>query len=229
MRPCTFPWPDTADHLEALLRHTPLRIERRTGSFVADPPTDQPTGQPNAQPGAQPSWRFTPPLVQPIPADCSTPEAYLRGLHDTLGLQAVVLLRAGATAIGLWRDDELLAHKAFKRYVVRGNGKAQTTHLATKGKSKYGSRLRLQNARRQLEETNERLTAWTTEHGPFDRLLYAAPERLWADLLRADPPPPFDPDSARRIPLHTHTPDHRELLRVRRIIARGRIEGPDSG
>ena len=42
-----------------------------------------------------------------------------------------------------WRGEELVRHKVFKRYVVRGRGRAQPTHLKSKGKSRYGSRLRL--------------------------------------------------------------------------------------
>ena len=62
--------------------------------------------------------------------------------------QLLLLLRAGAMAFGCWRGGELLQHKAVRKYVVRGSGKAQSTHLKTRGKSRYGSRLRLQNWRR---------------------------------------------------------------------------------
>ena len=43
-------------------------------------------------------------------------------------------------------DGEIVHTKSIKKYVVRGRGRAQPTHLATKGKSRYGSRLRLQKA-----------------------------------------------------------------------------------
>ena len=57
----------------------------------------------------------------------------------------LLLLQAGAMAIGQWDVDELMYHKAIRRYVVRGHGRAQPLHARTKGKSRYGARLRLQN------------------------------------------------------------------------------------
>jgi hypothetical protein len=110
--------------------------------------------------------------------------------------------------------------------VVRGSGHAQSTHLKTKGKSRYGSRLRLQNAQRQLEETSERLGGWWDEFGPFAGVFISAPVRLGADLQRCRPELPFPMQSAVRIPHHVHRPGIEELERIRRKIVRGRLERP---
>jgi hypothetical protein len=142
-----------------------------------------------------------------------------------LGRELVVLLRAGAAALGLWCDGALRAHKTFHRYVVRGHGRAQTTYLRRRGKSRYGSRLRLQNARRLLSEVNERANAWWEEERGFDAVYASVPERTWPDLLRAEPPPTFagrlDPV---RIPLHVHEPSFAELQRVRYHLEHGVVE-----
>ncbi len=199
----SFPWTETADRLQRFMREKHARIER--GCVIAD--------------GA----RFEPPLVQAIPERMTSADDYLFSLDASLGLNCVLLVRAGATAIGLWDDDELIAHKVIKKYVVRGSGRAQSTHLKTKGKSRYGSRLRLQNHKRHLEETCERAVDWWESHGAFQRVLYSAPVRLWAELQSVTPELPFDPDSATRIPLHVHDPTFEELKRVRRLLARGRI------
>lgn len=166
------------------------------------------------------------PPLQPIAANQGL-EDYLVTLttdEDMLeGFTLVVLLQAGASALGLWEDGELILHKAFKRYVIRGKGKAQPTHLKTKGKSRYGSRLRLQQARRLLEETNERMHEWTEEHDAIERCYYAAPIRLWSDLFEADPAPPFLMDRFQRIPRDFDVPDHAELKRAFAELARGRV------
>ena len=135
-------------------------------------------------------------------------------------------MRAGATALGLWRDDELLRHKVIKKYVVRGKGRAQPAHLKTKGKSRYGSRLRLQNARSQLVETNEKMIEWIRESGAFDVVLLSCPVRILADLSATEPPPPWVETASPpiRIPFHVHTPSFDELQRVRRRLTRGSIE-----
>jgi hypothetical protein len=140
----------------------------------------------------------------------------------------LLLLRAGAMAIGYWDGGELLHHKAVRRYVVRGHGKAQPLHAKTRGKSRYGARLRLQNWRRLLRETNERLHAYWDEYGAPERVFVAVPVRAWSDLLGSDPRPPFAADDPRlqRVPMHVHRPDHAELLRVQSWLGHGRLELP---
>ena len=143
-------------------------------------------------------------------------------------VQLVLLLRAGAMAFGCWRGDALLQHKAVRKYVVRGSGKAQSTHLKTRGKSRYGSRLRLQNWRSLLAETNERVADCLAQFGPADRIFYATPVRVFSDLFEADPKPPFsrDANELQKVPIHVHRPDHEELLRVRAWLMRGSVELP---
>ncbi|MEQ1632007.1 MAG: hypothetical protein ABL997_06515 [Planctomycetota bacterium] len=141
---------------------------------------------------------------------------------------AIVLLQAGAMAMGLWDEGVLVSHKAQKRYVVRGNGKAQPTHLRTRGKSRYGSRLRLQNWLLLLAEVSLRWRQWHEQHGPAEQVFVAALPRTLGALWKQDPRPPLDRDDPRlrRIPLHVHVPDHEELLRVQRWLQSGRLELP---
>lgn len=151
---------------------------------------------------------------------------YVERLEPAAEVQVVLLLRAGAMAFGCWQGGELVQHKAVRKYVVRGKGRSQATHLKTRGKSRYGSRLRLQNWKSLLGETCERLADCEQQFGPFERVFFGVPVRVWSDLFEADPPPPFARDDARlqRLPLHVHRPDHQELLRVREIMRFGRVE-----
>lgn len=172
--------------------------------------------------------RLVLPLCAPRPLPGELVGDYIARLVLREEATAMVLLRAGAVALGWWHGDELLDHKAIRKYVVRGNGKAQPTHLKTRGKSRYGSRLRLQNWKSLLADTNERLHDWWRVHGRPDRVYHAAPVRVWTDLLQATPPPPFAADDATlfRIPLHVHRPDFEELLRVRGWLCTGVVEVP---
>lgn len=162
--------------------------------------------------------------MQPIPEATRSVSDYLDQLSDELGLQAALLIRAGVSVLGIWREEELLAHKVIKKYVVRGKGRAQPTHLKTRGKSRYGSRLRLQGARALLEETNQRLLDWRREYGKEDRFFLSGPVRLLADLRRANPTPPDSLEHALRIRIPVRDPSHKELLRVRKLLCRGSIE-----
>lgn len=152
--------------------------------------------------------------------------AYAGRWADVRETQFVLLLQAGAVALGAWADGELVAHKAIRKYVVRGHGHAQPTHAKTRGKSRYGSRLRLQNWKRLLVDTNERLHEWWSELGAPQRVFFSAPVRAWPELWQIDPSPPFVREDARleRVPIHVHRPDHEELLAVRRWLERGRLE-----
>ena len=154
--------------------------------------------------------------------------AYAERLPGDPERQVIVLLQAGALALGYWSDGTLLQHKAVRRYVVRGHGKAQQKHLRTRGKSRYGSRLRLQNWRRLLVDANTRLAAFWRELGAPERVFVHVPVRARVDWFAADPPPPFAADDPRleRVPMHVHRPDFAELLRVRRWLEHGRLELP---
>lgn len=173
--------------------------------------------------------RVHPALVAPLGPGQRDLLDHLDSLPEELGPHLVVLLQAGRCSMGWFTDDELIESKSFSRYVVRGNGRAQPTHLKTKGKSRYGSRLRLQNALALLEESNERMGEWWDEHGPADAVLHAAPARLWSSLLETDPAPPFDADTPlRRIPRDLPRPTSDLVLRTWRFCCYLRLEWPDS-
>lgn len=204
---------DLAEQVEAFAERWPAaRADRRGWQFVAD--------------GGLARLRV------PLAAVRARPDepigAYAARLSPDLGRQVVLLLQAGKAAVGYWDGEELLRHKAFARYVVRGKGRAQPLHRRTRGKSRYGSRLRLQNWRRLLVETSERLGDWWAEFGVPERVFVAAGVRPLGDLLGCEPAPPFagDPGVLERIPMHVHAPDFAELRRVRGWLLHGRLELP---
>ena len=204
-----FEWPECSARLRDLLASTPLYSDERGRRLISQPFDD-------------PEVTFTPPLL--LPLDGLDPNAFVEKCERGPGRQLVILMQAGATAMGIWEDDRLVAHKVIKKYVTRGRGKAQTTYLKTRGKSRYGSRLRLQNAKDHLIETNEKLHAWWNELGAFDLILYSCPVRMWPEVFKAKPAPPFDKDAAIiKIPRDVRVPGHEELLRVRRFAAMGAI------
>ncbi|HEX5053161.1 MAG TPA: hypothetical protein VFZ65_15405 [Planctomycetota bacterium] len=208
-----FSWRDLPEQLEAFGERWPdARADER--GWVFSPPA------------AGPRLRVPLAALRVRPGEAIG--AYAARFHDPRERQLVVLLQAGAAAIGYWDGEDLLDHKVLRRYVVRGRGRAQPTHLRTRGKSRYGSRLRLQNWRRLLACTNERLRRCWDEFGAPERVFHAAPVRAWAELFLSEPPPPFARHAAelQRVPMHVHTPDFAELRRVRGWLLHGRLELP---
>ena len=57
----------------------------------------------------------------------------------------LTLVRAGQASLGYFHQGKLLDHKVFRGYLVRQKqGKSQFKYLKTKGKSRAGSRIRLE-------------------------------------------------------------------------------------
>lgn len=206
---------DLGEQVEAFLQRWPEAVADRRGQSF------------RGAPGAL----LRVPLLAPRVGPGESLRAYSARLPGSVERSVLLLLRAGAMAVGYWDGDELLHHKAVRRYVVRGHGKAQSLHAKTKGRSRYGARLRLQNWRRLLGETNERLRDYWHDYGAPERVFVAAPVRVLADLAAAEPLPPWGDDGGfvQRVPMHVHRPDHEELLRVRRWLGLGRLELPGDG
>lgn len=166
-----------------------------------------------------------PPLVFPLEPGVDSIASYLDLVPGSPPRQTVILMQAGAVSLGIFEGGECVATKSYKRYVVRGKGRAQPTHLAKKGKSRYGSRLRLQNAQRLLVETNEKLGEWEARFGPSDQVFYSCPVRLWPSLFEARPAPPFERDGPLiRIPRDLGRPTTDILMRAYKALCYGRIE-----
>ncbi|MDJ0976308.1 MAG: hypothetical protein QNJ98_17740 [Planctomycetota bacterium] len=206
-----FPWPETAGRVLRLLDAGPL-VPDATGRWY-----EQREGEALVA-------ALRPPLVLLEDGALPAATALVERADEGPGRYAVLLMQAGAASLGLFQDGELLDHKAMKRYVVRGKGKAQPTHLKTRGKSRFGSRLRLRNAERLLVDVVERLGSWTEDDEAPERLFVSCPVRLFADLCRTEAAPDLLTDEARhvRIPIDVNVPTHTELVRVHRSISRGR-------
>lgn len=208
----SFPLADLQEQVDAFAQLAPQAVADRRGySFVAA------------------GTRLRLPLRGLLAAPGESVAAYgerLRGhAPETLDVQWLLLVRAGAVALGGWAGDRCFDHKALRAYVVRGNGRAQPTYLESRGKSRYGSRLRLQNWQRLLVDTGERLALLRERGGEPSRLFVAIPVRVAADLWSCATPPPFARGDARlvRLPLHVHRPDHDELWRVWHWLGRGEL------
>ena len=152
-------------------------------------------------------------------------EAFLKRLPLEPSLHCLILLQAGAASLGMFQSGEVRYTKSMKRYVVRGNGRAQPAYLKSKGKSRAGSRLRLQNARLLFEEVNAKLGEFFDEFGAPDLIFVGAPVRLWPDLFRAKVQPPFDQEHPIiKVPLDLPVPTTEVLLRTYKSLCYGKIE-----
>jgi hypothetical protein len=162
------------------------------------------------------------------PARAGQPLAdYLAALPDTPPPFLLVLIQAGHSAIGFSAGGELLQHKVIKKYMVRGNGRAQVGYLETRGKSKAGSRVRLANTVSFFEDINGKLAEWEVADSAA-RIFYSCSEKLRPLWFGSKVAPPFDRDDPRlqKVPHDVQRPGLEELVKVNRSLQRGRWEGP---
>lgn len=227
-----FHWRHSRAELEPWLADRRFEVEPggrflRAGLLIVRPPGVLPIGIDQIPPATPDAAHLARRRLQP--PSCALVR-YLEQLPAEPQRQCLVLLQAGAAAVGSFEAGEVLATRSLKRYVVRGNGRAQGTHLRRRGKSRYGSRLRLRNAQHLLEELNEKLREHWESFGPAREVFASAPARLWAELWRARTTPPFEPSGAAtrllRVPFDVPVPTTEVLLRTYRRLEHGSIEGP---
>jgi Bacteroidetes VLRF1 release factor len=166
------------------------------------------------------------PLPLPIPDAKQAFPQYLADLPPNPQPYLLILIQAGHSAIAYFDGEELLHHKVIKKYMVRGNGRAQVGYLQTRGKSKAGSRVRLANTVTFFEEINEKLREWdVTERAT--RILISCGEKLRPLWYASHITPPFDKDDPRisKVPFDVQRPGLEELQNIHKSVLRSRWEG----
>ena len=132
---------------------------------------------------------------------------------ETSSPYLVVIVQAGRAALGVAEGDQLLVHRNIQKYMVRkSQGKSQLSYLAQKGKSRLGSRIRLQKSREFFAELSTLLNDWQKRFEPKLIFLSCGPNLKGAWYQSANPPPFQKKDSRlRRIPFHLNNPSFEQL------------------
>ena len=113
----------------------------------------------------------------------------------------LTLVRAGQAAVGYFHQGILLDHKVFRGYLVRQKqGKSQFKYLKTKGKSRAGSRIRLEETLVFFKEINERLQVYAKQY-PLNFWGLGCAKTMWPLLFDGEVKPPFSSKSAELIEL----------------------------
>ncbi|GMQ23856.1 hypothetical protein Aoki45_05380 [Algoriphagus sp. oki45] len=134
---------------------------------------------------------------------------------------ALALIKSGQAALGYFHRGKLEDHKVFRAYMVRKKqGKSQIKHLKTKGKSRAGSRIRLEETQRFFEEINERLNAYDHQF-LLDFWGISCSKTLWPFLFSSSNPPPFSSDSRQLIelPFHVSQASFEELQQAGKLLS----------
>ncbi len=136
---------------------------------------------------------------------------------------AIVLVQAGAAAMGFYRNGRLAKHKVIRKYMIRkSQGTSQIKYLKSKGKSRLGSRIRLKNSALFFDEINETLTEWNIA-AHSETILLSLPIGLIHLLGSAHVPMPFEKKDPRvkKIPIDVDVPSLKELGHIHWLVSRG--------
>lgn len=142
---------------------------------------------------------------------------------------ALVLVKAGTASVGFFENGHLSSHKVFRSYMVRKKqGRSQIKYLKTKGKSRAGSRVRLQQALEFFQNINSRLNE-IDEANRLERIAISCSKTLWPYLFGEDARPPFKKDDNRllRVPIHIPNATHQFLIKTHEHLLNCRILAAD--
>lgn len=113
----------------------------------------------------------------------------------------LTLVRAGQASLGYFHQGKLLDHRVFRGYLVRQKqGKSQFKYLKTKGKSRAGSRIRLEETLVFFKKINERLQIYAKQY-PLNFWGLGCAKTMWPLLFDGEMKPPFTSKSAELIEL----------------------------
>lgn len=152
-------------------------------------------------------------------------------IHADFKNYVLVMIRSGIASVGFFENYVNHQHKVFRAYMTRKKqGKSQIKHLKTKGKSRAGSRIRLQETLEFFESINHRLQ----EHfGEFriDRIGISCSDTLIPYFYGGKVPTPFDKQDKRifKIPKHIQNPTFEELTEVNKFLLQSEIRIAEGG
>lgn len=141
------------------------------------------------------------------------------------GHYLVMLIEAGQGSCGYFENGEMIAHRVFRGYMVRKKqGKAQITYLKRKGKSRAGSRMRLNATTLFIQE----MIHWVNDHvdsKDLNRVILGVSPQFWPLFYQQDEQFCFDQRDTRIIPpgLHWIKAGYKEMLYIAQNCYRGTL------
>jgi hypothetical protein len=139
--------------------------------------------------------------------------------------QVIVSIKSGMAVTALYENGQLADHKVFRAYMVRKKqGKSQIKHLKTKGKSRAGSRVRLQETLEFFENINERLQSYFAEKR-IDLIAFSCSSTLLPYFFNSKKATPFDKSDVRifKIPVHVPSATFENMEKTYRSISQTKI------
>ncbi|AFL85446.1 hypothetical protein Belba_2916 [Belliella baltica DSM 15883] len=143
----------------------------------------------------------------------------------------LIMIRSGIASVGFFENYINHQHKVFRAYMTRKKqGKSQIKHLKTKGKSRAGSRIRLQETLEFFESINHRLQDHFDEFR-IDKIGISCSETLIPYFYGGKVSTPFEKHDKRifKIPKHIQNPTFEELTEINKFLLQAEIRATEDG
>ncbi|MFD2036144.1 hypothetical protein ACFSKL_15180 [Belliella marina] len=166
-----------------------------------------------------------------LPLDMDYDKIKETPIHAEFRNYVLVMIRSGIASVGIFENFECHQHKVFRAYMTRKKqGKSQIKHLKTKGKSRAGSRVRLQETLEFFEEINQRLQEHFEEFR-IDKIGISCSDTLIPYFYGGKIKTPFDKQDPRifKIPKHIQNPTFEELTATNKFLLQSEIRISESG
>ena len=170
-------------------------------------------------------FKFRPPL--PFPSFNLYPNLneYIKNIPKTIDPYIIILIQSGSASLGFCVNGEIKKHKVINKYMKRmKQGKSQISYLKTKGKSRAGSRIRLEQTGFFFKEINEKLIEWLSVKWT-EKIFISCPITLWSYWNNSFSRPPFPSKGqiVKKIPFSVRSPNHNELKKINFMSLKGEI------
>ncbi len=153
-------------------------------------------------------------------------ENYLERLPPLPYSYLILLIQADAAAYAFCETGEIIEHKARRAYTIRkSRGKSQQKHLRQKGKSRMGSRIRLQQTKKFYVNINNDLQKWEYEIATAKSVFYSADVRTFNAFFEENENSVINISDTRleKLPFDVKPPDYAEVKRVNYLMNIGEL------
>lgn len=170
-------------------------------------------------------FKFRPPLPFPSFNTYMDLDEYIKKIPNSIDPYIIILIQTGSASLGYCVNGEIKKHKVITKYMKRmKQGKSQLTHLKTKGKSRAGSRIRLEQTGIFFEEINKKVIDWLNEKWT-EKIFLSCPIQLFSywNNSYSRPPFPMKGQVLKKIPFSVRIPNHNELKKINYRALQGEL------
>ncbi len=153
-------------------------------------------------------------------------QTYFLKLQEAPPPYLILLIQAESASYAFCELGNIIEHKVNRAYTVRKKqGKSQEKHLRQKGKSRLGSRIRLQQSEKFYKAINQNLQKWEFIIPSAEYVFYHADVRVLHSFFEINQNCIIQKNDRRlsKLPFDVKRPNYDELNRINYLMNTGHL------